>query len=211
MRTEIGLGLTGFGIFFSFLGIIFFFDKGLLAMGNVSYFVLWFLVAHSGNDFRVLWVRCTLQARLLMHAMCSGFWPTLAVFVQKIPVIGWVFQQPYIRSFFDRYRSKRFSPVSGVTSPSFSEKPTSHVAAASMTALMNRLAVSNCPSKNAATACSSIGTASEYSSKQSSKHCLAKGSKAPPLNIFSMVEMVAVAFPSASSIAMIASPGTSVT
>lgn len=35
-QTEIGLGLTGFGIFFSFLGIIFFFDKGLLAMGNVS-------------------------------------------------------------------------------------------------------------------------------------------------------------------------------
>jgi len=36
-ETEIGLGLTGFGILFSFLGIIFFFDKGLLAMGNVSF------------------------------------------------------------------------------------------------------------------------------------------------------------------------------
>ncbi|WRX30002.1 Vesicle transport protein, partial [Theobroma cacao] len=35
--TEIGLGLTGFGIFFSFLGIIFFFDKGLLAMGNILF------------------------------------------------------------------------------------------------------------------------------------------------------------------------------
>lgn len=34
--TEIGLGLTGFGVFFSFLGIVFFFDKGLIAMGNVS-------------------------------------------------------------------------------------------------------------------------------------------------------------------------------
>jgi len=34
---EIGLGLTGFGIFFSFLGIIFFFDKGLIAMGNILF------------------------------------------------------------------------------------------------------------------------------------------------------------------------------
>lgn len=30
--AEIGIGLTGFGVFFSFLGIIFFFDKGLIAM-----------------------------------------------------------------------------------------------------------------------------------------------------------------------------------
>jgi hypothetical protein len=34
--AEIGIGLTGFGVLFTFLGIIFFFDKGLLAMGNVS-------------------------------------------------------------------------------------------------------------------------------------------------------------------------------
>ncbi|BAH94816.1 Os10g0337600 [Oryza sativa Japonica Group] len=34
---KIGIGLTGFGVFFSFLGIIFFFDKGLLAMGNILF------------------------------------------------------------------------------------------------------------------------------------------------------------------------------
>ena len=33
--TEIGLGLTGFGVLFSLLGIIMLFDKGFLAMGNV--------------------------------------------------------------------------------------------------------------------------------------------------------------------------------
>jgi hypothetical protein len=33
--AEIGVGLTGFGFLFTFLGVVFFFDKGLLAMGNV--------------------------------------------------------------------------------------------------------------------------------------------------------------------------------
>jgi hypothetical protein len=35
LPTEIGLGLTGFGVLFSLLGIIMLFDKGFLAMGNV--------------------------------------------------------------------------------------------------------------------------------------------------------------------------------
>lgn len=35
-NTQIGLGLTGMGLAFIFLGIVFLFDKGLLAIGNVS-------------------------------------------------------------------------------------------------------------------------------------------------------------------------------
>lgn len=34
--AEIGIGLTAFGVLFTFLGIMFFFDRGFLAMGNVS-------------------------------------------------------------------------------------------------------------------------------------------------------------------------------
>jgi hypothetical protein len=43
--AEIGLGLTGFGIFFTILGMLMLFDKGLIAMGNVR---VW--VAHMVHD-----------------------------------------------------------------------------------------------------------------------------------------------------------------
>lgn len=34
----------------------------------------------------------------LVHFFHSGFWPTLAVFLQRIPIFGWLFQQPFVTS-----------------------------------------------------------------------------------------------------------------
>lgn len=50
--TEIGMGLTGFGVFFLLFGMVLFFDKALLAIGNVSYFSknTWYSISRSGSD-----------------------------------------------------------------------------------------------------------------------------------------------------------------
>ncbi|KAL6191437.1 hypothetical protein ACLB2K_037828 [Fragaria x ananassa] len=129
-RKKIGLGLTGFGIFFSFLGMVFFFDEGLLAMGNILFFsgvtltigfkstMQFFMKRQNfkgsisfGVGFFFVLIGWPIVGMLLeaygFVVLFSGFWPTLAVFLQKIPILGWVFQQPYVRSFFDRYRGRR--------------------------------------------------------------------------------------------------------
>ncbi|KAL7164942.1 hypothetical protein ACSBR2_040772 [Camellia fascicularis] len=129
-RKKIGLGLTAFGILFSFLGIILFFDKGLLAMGNILFLSgvtitigpkssMQFFTKRSnfkgtisfGVGFFLVVIGWPVLGMILeaygFIVLFSGFWPTLSVFVQKIPIIGWVFQQPFVRLFLDRYRGKR--------------------------------------------------------------------------------------------------------
>ncbi|GMJ11657.1 hypothetical protein HRI_004834900 [Hibiscus trionum] len=129
-RKKIGLGLTGFGIFFSFLGVIFFFDKGLLAMGNILFIsgvsltiglkstMQFFMKPQNfkgtisfGVGFFFVVIGWPIIGMILetygFVVLFSGFWPTLAVFLQRIPILGWLFQQPYVRSLLDRYRGRR--------------------------------------------------------------------------------------------------------
>ena len=50
-RTEIGVGLAGMGVAFLFLGVLLLFDKGLLAIGNVSIFFLCFMLFFINGVF----------------------------------------------------------------------------------------------------------------------------------------------------------------
>ncbi|KZV42663.1 hypothetical protein F511_29615 [Dorcoceras hygrometricum] len=120
-RKKIGLGLTGFGVFFSFLGIIFFFDKGLIAMGNILFIsgvaltiglkssMQFFLRPSNfkgsisfGIGFFLVIIGWPVLGMIVESygfvVLFSGFWPTVAVFLQKIPVVGWLFQQPFVRT-----------------------------------------------------------------------------------------------------------------
>lgn len=66
-NAEVGIGLIGFGIFFTVLGIVLFFDRGLLALGNVSltvqnfeYPTAWkichsFLALLFSSDYLLVW------------------------------------------------------------------------------------------------------------------------------------------------------------
>ncbi|KAG7575804.1 Vesicle transport protein Got1/SFT2-like [Arabidopsis thaliana x Arabidopsis arenosa] len=127
---KIGLGLTGFGVFFTFLGVIFVFDKGLIAMGNILFLAGVTLTIGINPAIQFFTKRQNFKGTisfglgfllvvfgwpifgLLLESygflvLFSGFWPTLAVFLQRIPLLGWLLQQPYIRWLLDRYRGRR--------------------------------------------------------------------------------------------------------
>ncbi|GFY92856.1 hypothetical protein Acr_08g0012520 [Actinidia rufa] len=85
---EIGVGLIGFGIFFSFLGLILFFDRGLLALGNgsVSFFLgLFFIFVR----WPILGITCQTYGFLFLF---GGFLPAVKIFLFQIPVVGWLLQ-----------------------------------------------------------------------------------------------------------------------
>ncbi|CAL5085405.1 unnamed protein product [Urochloa decumbens] len=111
-RKKIGLGLTGFGILFSFLGIIMLFDKGFLALGNfftkpknhkgsISFGFGFFLVL-------IGWPALGMMVESYgFIVLFSGFWPTAAVYLQKSPSFGWIFHHPFVTSLITRFRGRR--------------------------------------------------------------------------------------------------------
>ncbi|EFJ15914.1 hypothetical protein SELMODRAFT_179899 [Selaginella moellendorffii] len=127
---KIGIGLTGFGVLFTFLGLIFFFDKALLAMGNILFLsgvtltigpksTLFFFAKRRNFkgtiSFLVGFVLVILGwpvVGMIIEAygfiiLFSGFLPTVVVFLYRVPVLGWFFQHPFFVSIFDRFRSRR--------------------------------------------------------------------------------------------------------
>ncbi|KAJ4843650.1 hypothetical protein Tsubulata_010146 [Turnera subulata] len=126
--AEVGLGLIGFGIFFSFLGVLLFFDRGLLALGNILWLggvaillgwrATWNLFTNRAN-YKVLkgssysqsflivtmllyfpysCVRWMVKNFILIAILPGGFWPSVKVVLYQIPVVGWIIQYPVMVS-----------------------------------------------------------------------------------------------------------------
>ncbi|KAG2726148.1 hypothetical protein I3760_01G099200 [Carya illinoinensis] len=118
-QKKIGLGLIGFGITFSFLGVILFFDRGLLALGNIfcltgvalllGWHSTWNLFTNRANykgsasfllGLFFLFVRWPIVGIIFEIYGCivlfGGFWPSVKVFLYRIPVLGWIIQYPFL-------------------------------------------------------------------------------------------------------------------
>ncbi|KAK4433817.1 Vesicle transport protein GOT1 [Sesamum alatum] len=116
-QKKIGLGLIGFGIFFTFLAIILFFDRGLLALGNifwltgVAILLGWRSTLQLFTNRRnykgslsfllgifFIFVRWPVVGILVQIYGCfvlfGGFWPSIKAFLYQIPVFGWILQYP---------------------------------------------------------------------------------------------------------------------
>ncbi|ELU01484.1 hypothetical protein CAPTEDRAFT_222856 [Capitella teleta] len=117
----IGVGLAGFGIAFLFLGVMLFFDKGLLAIGNILFicglaFVIglertfrFFFQPHKlrgtgfffGGIVIVLlgWPMVGMIIEMYgFFVLFSGFLPVAVNFLRRVPVIGTILNLPGISS-----------------------------------------------------------------------------------------------------------------
>ncbi|XP_022527463.2 golgi transport 1Ba isoform X2 [Astyanax mexicanus] len=114
---KIGMGLTGFGVFFLFFGMILFFDKALLAIGNILFVVGLAFVIGLERTFRFFFQKIKATSFFLggvfvvligwpivglvlefygFLLLFRGFFPVVIGFIRRIPVLGYLLNLPFI-------------------------------------------------------------------------------------------------------------------
>ena len=124
-NLEIGIGLSGFGVAFLFLGVLLFFDKGLLAIGNILFLAgLAFIIGYQrtfwfffqkhklhGSIFFFIGIFVVLLGYPLIGMLIEtygfvklfgGFIPAAIAFLRRIPFIGLILNLPGISTVVDR-------------------------------------------------------------------------------------------------------------
>ncbi|KAI0494118.1 hypothetical protein KFK09_024249 [Dendrobium nobile] len=122
---KVGIGLLCFGFLFTFLGVLLFFDRGLLALGNIFFLFgvalligwqsMWQLFSKKVNykgsipfflglflifvGWPVIGIIFEIYGSVLLF---SGYWSSAKVFLYQIPVLGWLLQYPFL--FFERLK-----------------------------------------------------------------------------------------------------------
>lgn len=118
---KIGIGVTGFGLLFLFLGMMLFFDRGLLAIGNILFISGLGLVIGLERTFRFFFQREKLRGSafflggiiIVLYGwpvigmvveiygfiqLFKGFFPVVINFLRRVPVIGNILMLPGISS-----------------------------------------------------------------------------------------------------------------
>eukprot|EP01116_Phalansterium_solitarium_P024974 TRINITY_DN9338_c0_g1_i2.p1 TRINITY_DN9338_c0_g1~~TRINITY_DN9338_c0_g1_i2.p1 ORF type:complete len:139 (-),score=5.99 TRINITY_DN9338_c0_g1_i2:156-572(-) len=133
-NQKIGILLTGFGLFFTFFGVLLFFDRGLLAIGNLLFLSGVTLVIGLRKTLRFFFQKrkykgtgCFLAGIALVLlgwpfiGMCievfgfinlfGDFFPVVFAFIRRLPVVGNVLRLPVISTIIDRIVSTGSLPV----------------------------------------------------------------------------------------------------
>ncbi|XP_056604479.1 golgi transport 1Ba isoform X1 [Triplophysa dalaica] len=122
---KIGVGLTGFGVFFLFFGMILFFDKALLAIGNILFVVGLSFVIGLERTFRFFFQKHKMKATSFFlggvfvvligwpilgvilefygfFLLFRGFFPVVIGFIRRIPVLGYLLNFPILSGYVDK-------------------------------------------------------------------------------------------------------------
>uniref|UniRef100_A0A3P8WEX8 Golgi transport 1Ba n=1 Tax=Cynoglossus semilaevis TaxID=244447 RepID=A0A3P8WEX8_CYNSE len=112
-------GLTGFGVFFLFFGMILFFDKALLAIGNILFVAGLAFVIGLERTFRFFFQKHKMKATGFFlggifvvligwpivgvvleiygfFLLFRGFFPVIVGFIRRIPVLGSILNLSFI-------------------------------------------------------------------------------------------------------------------
>eukprot|EP01117_Protostelium_nocturnum_P007769 TRINITY_DN2780_c0_g1_i1.p1 TRINITY_DN2780_c0_g1~~TRINITY_DN2780_c0_g1_i1.p1 ORF type:complete len:139 (-),score=25.70 TRINITY_DN2780_c0_g1_i1:127-543(-) len=133
-NQKIGVLLTGGGLFFSFIGVLLLFDRGLLAIGNLLFLAGITLVIGFRKTFRFFSQKrklkgtiCFLGGIVLVIVgwtfigMCievfgfinlfGDFFPVVLSFLRRVPVIGTILNLPFISTVIDKIVSGGSLPI----------------------------------------------------------------------------------------------------
>ncbi|KAF9936524.1 Golgi Transport [Mortierella antarctica] len=127
---KIGVGLTAFGLFFMLMGVLMFFDGGLLAIGNILFLAGLTLVIGTQKTIfffarrqKIRGTICFFGGILLVFIkwpkigvivelfgfinLFGDFFPVIIGFLRRLPVIGNILSAPGISKVVDRMSGQR--------------------------------------------------------------------------------------------------------
>eukprot|EP00275_Glaucocystis_incrassata_P001635 EC123550.1.p2 GENE.EC123550.1~~EC123550.1.p2 ORF type:complete len:138 (+),score=23.14 EC123550.1:225-638(+) len=131
---KIGIGLTGFGMLFMVFGVVFLFDRGMLAMGNLLFLSGVTLVIGAKKTLKFFSARRKIKGSscffggilLVLYGytffgiilegfgflnLFGDFFPIAINFLRRLPVIGTVLNMPGPQQLVDKFLIQRRLPV----------------------------------------------------------------------------------------------------